>query len=298
MDFRRLEAFCKVFELGSFSKAGQDLFLSQPTVSAHIANLEADLGVQLFDRLGRSIQPTQAGQVLYRNVKDLFARLAQARSEIDLLRDKVAGELSVGGSTIPSLYILPSLLAGFLNAHREVTLRLLTADTAAILDALLAGRIAAGVVGSLPERREITAVKLLDDDLVVVAAPTFARIMAGERSPAAWPWIMRERGSGTRKAFEEALEGHGLSLAGLTVRAWVESSEAALQCVRAGIGASLVSRLAAAEGLSRGELEVVNVLPFAVPRSFYLVYHEGVSQFPVTRAFIEHVQAQIKPAGA
>lgn len=292
MDFRRLEAFCKVFELGSFSKAGLELFLSQPTVSAHIANLEAELEVQLFDRLGRSIQPTQAGQVLYRNVKDLFARLSQARSEIELLRDKVAGELCVGGSTIPALYILPSLLAGFLIAHPEVTVRLSNADTEDVLEALVLGRLSVGVVGGLPERREITAVKLMDDDLVVVAAPTFARAMAQETSPAAWPWIMRERGSGTRKAIEAALEANGLKLSDLTVKAWVESSETALQCVRAGIGASVVSRLAAAEGLSRGELEVVNLLPFAVPRSFYLVYHEGRSLFPVTRAFIEHVKGQ------
>ena len=113
MDFRRLEAFSKVYELKSFSKAGTELFLSQPTISAHVSALEKDLGVQLFDRLGRVIMPTPAGEVLYRYAIDAFSCLEKARVEIELLQDRVAGELFVGCSTIPGHFLLPHLIARF-----------------------------------------------------------------------------------------------------------------------------------------------------------------------------------------
>jgi LysR family transcriptional regulator, transcriptional activator of the cysJI operon len=103
MDLRRLEAFCKVYELKSFSKAGQDLYLSQPTISAHIAALEDELGVPLFDRVGRGILSTQAGDILHRHALNIFEAVAQAEAEIQLLMNKVGGDLELGGA--PSLPI-------------------------------------------------------------------------------------------------------------------------------------------------------------------------------------------------
>jgi len=155
MDFRKLEAFCKVYELKSFSKAGLELQLSQPTISAHVANLEEELGVPLFDRLGRTVLPTQAGEVLYRGAKQVFQQVGRINSEIGLLRDMVVGDLLLGGSTIPANYILPNLLKSFLALYPSLRVHLTIGDTDSIIRQVGQGRLELGVVGSQPEQQGI-----------------------------------------------------------------------------------------------------------------------------------------------
>ena len=147
MDIRRLQAFSKVYELRSFSRAGEELMLSQPTISAHVLALEEELGAQLFDRLGRSVLPTQAGEVLFRYAQSVFTELEHARSDILALSRRVAGELVIGGSTIPAHYILPRLLARYLATYPEVHLELQSGDTQEVTAMVLEGLIHIGVVG-------------------------------------------------------------------------------------------------------------------------------------------------------
>ncbi|MDD4952126.1 MAG: selenium metabolism-associated LysR family transcriptional regulator [Desulfovibrionaceae bacterium] len=297
MDFRKLEAFCKVYELRSFSRAGQELFLSQPTISAHVADLEAELGTRLFDRLGRSILPTQAGDVLYTSSQDVFLDLERAVSEIHLLRDEVVGELAVGGSTIPSHYILPELMASFMDKYPEVSVRLTVGDTEAVQEAVLGGRLVFGVIGGRPEAAGLNLVRFMDDDLVAIAPPgRFKKARpAGLRDLADQPWVMRERGSGTRMALEQAFKSEGLQLARFRVRAWVASTAAVLECVRVGLGVSVTSRLAAAGPAGRGEVDRLEGLELPVRRSFFLLYRQGRTLSPAGEAFLRHLESS-RPA--
>ncbi len=293
MDFRKLEAFCKVYELKSFSKAGLELQLSQPTISAHVANLEEELGVPLFDRLGRTVLPTQAGEVLYRGAKQVFQQVGRINSEIGLLRDMVVGDLLLGGSTIPANYILPDLLKSFLALYPSLRVHMTTGDTDAIIRQVGQGRLELGIVGYQPEQQGIAAYPLRRDELVLVVTPG---LLNGKPAPTSlsqlknMPWIMRERGSGTRRALEGVLKSSGISIGELKVALWVESTEAALQCARAGLGVSVVSRLAAEPMLDRGDLVIVNALPQVLERSFYLILRQGRELLPAANLFIEHVR--------
>ena len=293
MDFRKLEAFCKVYELKSFSKAGLELQLSQPTISAHVANLEEELGVPLFDRLGRTVLPTQAGEVLYRGAKQVFQQVGRINSEIGLLRDMVVGDLLLGGSTIPANYILPDLLKSFLALYPSLRVHMTTGDTDAIIRQVGQGRLELGIVGYQPEQQGIASYPLRKDELVLVVAPG---LLNGKPKPTSiqqlknLPWIMRERGSGTRRALEGVLKGAGISIGELKVALWVESTEAALQCARAGLGISVVSRLAAEPMLDRGDLMILNALPQVLERSFYLILRQGRELLPAANLFIEHVR--------
>lgn len=293
MDFRKLEAFCKVYELKSFSKAGLELQLSQPTISAHVANLEEELGVPLFDRLGRTVLPTQAGEVLYRGAKQVFQQVGRINSEIGLLRDMVVGDLLLGGSTIPANYILPDLLKSFLALYPSLRVHMTTGDTDAIIRQVGQGRLELGIVGYQPEQQGIAAYPLRRDELVLVVTPG---LLNGKPAPTSLqqlknlPWIMRERGSGTRRALEGVLKSSGISIGELKVALWVESTEAALQCARAGLGVSVVSRLAAEPMLDRGDLVIVNALPQVLERSFYLILRQGRELLPAANLFIEHVR--------
>ncbi|WP_319761340.1 selenium metabolism-associated LysR family transcriptional regulator [Maridesulfovibrio sp.] len=293
MDLRRLEAFCKVYELKSFSKAGKELFLSQPTISAHISTLEEELGVHLFDRLGRSIMPTQAGEVLFRNAKDIYNLIGKAHNEINVLRDKVVGDLEIGGSTIPSHYLLPNLLYNYCKKYPDVSVHLSVGDSTEILEKVRSGDLILGVVGASADVPNIEFVPIMRDELVIVAPPVLVRNYDGIddiQLLAELPWVMREGGSGTRKALEAGLAEMGTSVRELNVTVWVESTQAVVQCVRAGLGVSVTSRLAAQSLIDTGELVHIQDLPLNLERSFYLAYLQGREFFPAVRYFIEHVK--------
>ncbi len=294
MDFRRLEAFSKVYELKGFSRAAESLFLSQPTVSAHIAALEAELGVSLFDRLGRTILATAAGDVLYEHALKVFDAMHKARAEIQLLQDKVSGDLVVGGSTIPAHYLLPGVLSSFVEKYPEVTVRMRVGDSTDIIQQVAQGKLAAGVVGVELKQPELTYVKLLQDDLVVIASAgnvQHAQEMSLEKLVQT-PWVLRESGSGTFKALEAALAKAKFDIRNLKASVVVESTQAVIRCVTAGLGVSITSRMAAEDYLNRGELREITIPGLSLQRSFYSVHHAKRSAFPTLRMFLEHLQTE------
>ena len=293
MDMRRLEAFASVYELGSFSKAGQKLFLSQPTISAHIAALESELEVRLFDRLGRSVLPTQAADILYRHARETFASLEQARAEIALLRAEVSGSLVLAGSTIPAHYLLPPVMARFTAKYPGVSLRLNVGDSAAAAAMVVGGKAELGVVGANTGQSELEFIPLVEDDLAVVVGRSRLASGAAELSLAeleSMPWVMREPGSGTRAALEAALSEAGLDLRTLKVAAVVDTTTALLQCVRGGMGLAVTSRLAAAELVEHGELLAVPAPGLTLRRTFSLVLHRQRHLFPVARVFADFLK--------
>jgi DNA-binding transcriptional LysR family regulator len=293
MDMRRLEAFASVYELGSFSKAGQKLYLSQPTISAHIAALESELEVRLFDRLGRSVLPTQAADILYRHARDTFASLEKARAEIALLRAEVSGNLVLAGSTIPAHYLLPAVMARFTARYPDVSLRLNVGDSKAAAVMVAAGEAELGVVGANTGQAELEFIPLVEDELAVVVGRSRLAAGAAELSLAeleSMPWVMREPGSGTRSALESALAEAGLDLRALKVAAVVDTTTALLQCVRGGMGLAVTSRLAAAELVERGELVAVPAPGLVLRRTFSLVMHRSRHLFPVARVFAEFLK--------
>lgn len=295
MDVRRLEAFAKVYELRSFSKAGQELYLSQPTISAHVAALESELEVRLFDRLGRSILPTQAAEVLYRHAQDVFSSLASAKAEIQLLQERVAGELAIGGSTIPAHFVLPSLLARFLKRYPEVRMELRVGDTGAIIQRLVDGEEMIAVVGAAGDHQDIVFEPILKDELVIIAPSSMAQANGAALKPAevaSLPWIMREAGSGTRRAFEQGMSKLAVDSRTFKVVLSVESTQGALQSVRAGLGVTVTSRLAAKPLLDAGEVKEITVEGLSMPRNFYLAYHARRHRFPVSKYFIEFMKSE------
>lgn len=304
MDFRRLEAFCNVYELKSFSKAGQNLFLSQPTISAHVAALEKELGVLLFDRLGRMILPTPAGEILYKYAVEAFGSLKSAKAEIQLLQDKIAGDLVIGGSTIPSYHFLPGLMARFMEQYPDVRLSLQVGDSEEVMARVQSGDLALGVVGAKNDSPELVFTPLVQDELVVVAAPHLLNGSGRSVEPAQLaelPWVMREKGSGTRKALEQSLAEAGLEFSSLRVSVNVDSTHTALQFVKAGLGLTITSRMAASELIESGVLVEIEVKGLSLQRNLYSVYHGQRHYFPSARyliSFLENESRKEKQAVA
>lgn len=292
MDVRKLEAFCKVYELQSFSKAGEELFLSQPTISSHVANLEGELGVKLFDRMGRRVMATEAGHVLYKSAVVIFENLDRAKASIEMLRDNVVGELVVGCSTIPSHNIMPKLLYGFSGKYPHVNFTIHTRGSDEVVKKVADGEWPVGIVGTKPMDESLVSTLLLEDEVVVVAASDAPwlpihreRLSVDELVDL--PWVLRAKGSGTRHAMEDGLSEIGKSFRDLNIRCRVETTCETLAHILSGVGVSITSKLVSEPYLKSGALTQLNVPQLEGSRSFYLIYHSDKHMFPALRKFVE-----------
>ena len=266
MDLRRLEIFVRVAEFGSFSRAAEALFLTQPTVSEHIRALEDELGVQLLDRLGRGAAPTPAGQLLLGYARRLLTLASEAQQAVNQFQGRVSGELIVGGSSIPGEYVLPALIGAFRAKHPEIAVSLQIGDSRTVQEWVEAGRVEIGVVGVRPTARNLDSRQLMADELVVVVAPDHpwaGRAAITVEDIRHEPLILRERGSGSRDTLERALGSIGLDFGAFHIVGEMGSTQAIKQAIRAGFGISLISRRAV-EDECRARL--LGCVPGARPR--------------------------------
>ena len=295
MDLRRLEIFVKVAEHGSFSRAAEALFLTQPTVSEHIRALEDELGVQLLDRLGRGATPTRAGQLFLGYAQRMLALSREARQAVDQFQGRMSGQLGVGGSTIPGEYLLPSLIGQFREKYPEISISLLIGSSRQVSDWVEEGKVEVGVVGARPAARVLEARELTTDELVVIVPaghPWWSRGTVSLTDLSTEPLILRERGSGSREALERALADVDLALSSLRIVGEFGSTQAAKQAVRAGVGVTLISKRAVMDECQAGFVACVTVEGLTVSRSFYLVVHRDRSRSPLAIAFLEFLESQ------
>ncbi len=303
MDFRRLEVFQKVFELRSFSRAGQALLLAQPTISEHIRLLEEDLKLALFDRQGREVIPTKAGELLYGYSLQLTGLRQEALRAMQQFLDKGQGELLIGGSNIPGQYLLPGILGGFKQKYPQVRVQVLIDDTRNIVEKLLAGAIEIGVVGARVEHRLISCQFLTKDELVCIQPADFPSVRKAldPRELLSLPFILREPGSGTRRSIEKALTKINLNPDELSVVAELGSSEAVRQAVKAGLGVSILSRRSVAEDLAAGLVKEIKIKKFPLWRNFFLIHQNQRTLSPLAEEFKDFLLSEANkdgPAGS
>ncbi|HTO12814.1 MAG TPA: selenium metabolism-associated LysR family transcriptional regulator [Candidatus Binatia bacterium] len=295
MDLRRLEVFLKVAELGSFSRAADALFLTQPTVSEHVRALEDELGVQLLDRLGRGTTPTKAGTLLLGYARRLLTLSREARQAIEQFQGRMSGELVLGGSTIPGEYVLPALIGGFRVKYPDVSISLRIGPSRQVQDWVEQGHVEIGVVGAAPTSRALETRRLMADDLVLIVPPEHplvARKAVTLEDVRREPLIVRERGSGSRETLEDGLKEAGLDLGAFHVVGEIASTQAVKQAVRAGLGVSFVSQRAVEDECRARLLACVKVRNLNVSRAFHLITHKDRSRSPLAQAFLAFVESQ------
>ncbi len=295
MDLRQLEIFVKVAEFGSFSKAAEALYLTQPTVSEHIRTLEDEVGVRLLDRLGRGAAVTRAGQLLLSYAQRILALSREARQAMDGFQGRMSGELLVAASTIPGEYILPAMIGRFKEKYPDISITLLIGDSQAAVDWVAEGRAELGVVGARLSQRGVEYKELIPDEVVVVvpaAHPWHGRKQIMLEELYSEPLLIRERGSGTRAALEAALHEAGLDLGRFRVVGEMGSTQAIKQAVKAAVGVSLVSKRAVEEECKSGLLWCLRVKDLKVTRSFHLATHKERSRSPLAEAFRVFLEAE------
>ncbi len=272
IETRHLRIFVAVYRARSFTKAAEELFTSQPTVSEHIQNLEAHLNCRLFDRLGRSILPTAQAEMLYPRALGILEDLQRLEDELADADKSVAGQLLIGASTIPGTYILPQLAADFKRDFPKISFEIRISDSAAITSAVADNELFLGVVGAKIPASKIVHQPFAEDQLILAAAAAEdlpAEIAVAELTKL--PFIVRERGSGTRRSSEALLAEQRLSLNQMNIVATLGSSAAVKEAIKAGLGVSMISRHAVREELQSGQLKEVRVGGLTMKRSFYVV---------------------------
>ncbi len=288
MDARQLEIFVKGAELGSFSRAAEALFLTQPTVSERIRGLEEELGVRLLDRLGRGAAPTKGGQLLLGYARRILELHREARQAVDQFQGRMSGELVIAASTIPGEYVLPAFIGRFKEKYPDISISLLIGDTQRVVEWVLEGRGELAVAGAQIDQRSLEYRELMPDELVLVVAaahPWHGKKTATLEEVRAEPLIVRERGSGSRYALERALAEVGLDLSDFRVVGEMGSTQAIKQAVKVGVGISLISKRAVAEECQHGTLHCVKVKDLRFSRAFYLVTSTTRSRSPLAEAF-------------
>jgi DNA-binding transcriptional LysR family regulator len=288
LDLRQVEVFYYVAKFGSFSKAAEALLLTQPTISGHIKALEDSLSLVLFDRLGRGISLTRAGEVLYGYAKRLLSTKTAALQALQELQGGLLGELIIGGSSIPGQYILPTVLGDFKRHYPGITVLLSISDTMATLERIVHGELELGVVGAHVPHLQVTYQPFVDDELVLAVPPGHPWAAQGSVPLTALPgepFIQRERGSGSRLVIEQTLKRHGLEPAALRITAEMGSTEAIKQGIKAGVGISIISRIALADELRARSLYAVTLQGVAVRRSFYIIRHKVRTLSPLGQTF-------------
>jgi DNA-binding transcriptional LysR family regulator len=273
----RLVVFRTVAEQLSFRKAAEELYLTQPAVSLQIKALEEDLGTQLFDRSGNHVKLTSAGRVLLEHAERVHALLVQAEHQIAALSGDHAGRLALGASTTNMQYVLPRLLAEFCREYPRVRPTLISGNTEQIVQALQEQKIALALIEGPARSRDVKTEPFLKDEMLLIVPAGHewaerAKIECSDLLNA--PLLMRERGSGSRRVIEIALERHGLKRGALQIAMELDSTEAIKSSVESGLGVGFVSRWAIAKDGRLGKsFKTVEVEGVRIERDLLVAYN-------------------------
>lgn len=294
MDIHRLEVFCKLVDLGSFTKAADAVYLSQPTVSELMRTLEEEVQEKLLDRLGRQVLPTQAGKILYKYARKIIQVRDEAAQAIENYKGNLAGHLYIGASTIPGTYILPQLIGIFKSKNPSIQVTMKISSSRVVDERVMTGDVEFGVVGAKWNEAGLVWEEIFSDELVLAVYPKHpwaqkksVTLKELEKEPI----IIRERDSGTQKVMSDILEKNGLDSARLNVIAEMGSTEAVKQSVKAQIGVAILSQQAITEDITHGSLVKVPIKGVRFKRPFYLIKRKKRNLSPICMVFLDFLQA-------
>ncbi len=288
--FRQLEIFEAIARLGSFTRASEELFLTQPTVSMQMKKLTDTVGAPLVEQAGKKVMLTEDGRELAQATREIFAILDRYMMSVAERKGLKRGKLKLMAITTAS-YFAPRLLGEFAKLHPGIDVSLRVTNKEQVLDSMADNLDDLYLLGTPPDEIDVVATPIMDNPIVVLAAPDHPlakkKNITLERL-AQEPWIMREAGSGTRKAIERMFAEKGLEI---QPRLELGSNEAIKQAILAGLGISALSCHALTLH-QPGQFAVLDAKGFPIQRHWYAVYPAGRQISVVARAFLDFLLGQ------
>lgn len=251
MNLKQLEAFVQVSESGSFSKAAKELFLTQPTISAHISSLEKKLNVRLFIRNTKEVSLSDDGKDLYRYAKQITDLEKAIEERFYMDSDDGKHFITIAASTIPAQYLLPKVLMCYRERYPKEQIKIMETDSSEVVTQVVDHMVDVGFTGTVLEKKHCKYIPFYKDELAVITpdTPEYRILKEQNRDDIDWikrkPLILREEGSGTRKEAEKQLKNAGISMEALDIVASIANQETIKKSVKQGMGITVLSRLAA-----------------------------------------------------
>lgn len=292
MEFKQLEAFVAVVDYGSFSEAARKLYLTQPTISAHVRSLEEELHTKLILRTTKKTTITTRGYQLY----DSAVRMLEIRN--NLLKNFTGVQkhmIDLAASTIPSSYLLPEILAAFGKTHPDIYFHSIQADSAESINRVLDGTVDLALVGQNTRDETCVFLPFCQDELVI-ATPITNHYLGLQNKSVTFedfikdPIIIREKGSGTKKEMDLFLEQIGVTPSDLNVIARMNDLEGIKKSIVNGLGISILSARSAIDLQKTKQILLFPLEESAHKRTFYIVYSKNRILKPHVRQFIRFVQ--------
>jgi LysR family transcriptional regulator, low CO2-responsive transcriptional regulator len=284
----QLKVFEAVARNSSFTRAAEELFLTQPTVSMQVKQLAKVVGMPLFEQVGKRLFLTAAGKELYATCRDVFDRLSQFEIAIADIKGLKQGTLRIAVVTTAK-YVIPRILGPFCQRYPGIDISLTVTNHQYVLDSLVDNRDDLYILSQLPDDSDAQVHPFMDNPLVVLA-PRNHPLAQEKQIPLARiaeePFIMREPGSGTRKAVQKLFDEHNLPM---KVKLDLGSNEAIKQAISGGLGLSVLSKhTLALEGLNN-QLVILDVEGFPIERYWYVVYPSGKQLTAIAQAFFDYL---------
>ncbi len=285
---QQLKLFEAVSRLGSYTRAAEELFLTQPAVSIQIKRLENQTGLPLFEKVGKKIFPTAAGKVMYTASVDILKRVQDLAISVEELKGTVKGKLQVSVVTTAK-YFLPNLLGVFLQKYPDVEPKLKFTNRANVIDRLMNNDDDFVIMGQIPEDTNLESYPFLNNILGIIAPvdhPLANKKNISLAEIAEQRILIREIGSGTRYVFDQLLDKHNIE-----IEPYMElgSSEALKQAVMAGLGIAVVSLHSVQLELEVNKLTVLDAEQFPIKRRWYAVHLKGRKLSFVARTFLDFI---------
>jgi DNA-binding transcriptional LysR family regulator len=292
LTFRQLQVFMSVYHTASYSKAGEQLGLTQPAVSSQIRQLEAALDVPVFEYVGRKLYSTAAGETLAKSINVMFDELRFLQSELGVMKGQVAGDLNIVAVNTAQ-YVVPYLLKPFCDQHPALNVNVRVVNRSEAIKRLNDNLDHLVIMGIVPEEKPLASLPFLDNELVAVANRDHPIHLEKNMSVESFldvGLLSRESGSGSRLALELFAQEHRLTISPIMQ---LGSNDAVKHGVLAGLGVAVLPKLSILPELKLGLLKIVPLKEFPLKRSWCVVYPKGKHPTPSMRAFLEFIQENI-----
>jgi DNA-binding transcriptional LysR family regulator len=283
-----LYVFTKVAGHKSFSKAAEDIFLSQSTVSSHIQALERTLNVTLFDRVGRENILTPSGERLYQWALKLLLLKDEAMLDLKEGATELRGMIRIGASSVPGQFMIPKMVKQFREQYPKATFHINQSSSKNVADKVLNGSVDFGILGEKYDNEKLCYIPLLKENLVLITSK-HSNIVGpvSIQDLLSYPFIMRNSDSGTNSLIEKFLKKNQISKDKMNIVAYTENGQSLIEFVLQDIGIAIISKMAAKEYLNRNLLTIHEINEFHDERYFYLVYNKNKTQSMLSKLFIE-----------
>ncbi len=294
MILHQLMIFTRVAEEKNFTRAAESVYLSQSTISTHISNLEKQVGHKLFDRIGKEAVMTRFGEKLYPYAKEMLALQEKALWELKEIQE-VDAVLKIAASTVPAQYIVPELISQLSGKYHGMKFTVDSSDSRGVSEMLIKGEADIGILGNQYISDKLDYIPIYDEKLILAVPPDYdLPSTLSIKEITKFPFLFRKTGSGTQEVIAKTLHKAHLDISKLKVVGYFDSVQTIKQCIKEGLGVSIISELAVTDYVRQNLIKSIDIKEFTDKRTFYLAYNKGRTLSPLVTEFIELCRSKIR----